>query len=220
MGGVLFDLDGTLYDSKQYFFGAFRTISEYLSNKYGLSRANVYKKLVNIWKEKTSMYPRLFDDLLSSLEVNTREAQNLIQLFNKYEGELEPYPDAVPTLNALKKDGYKLGVITNGVPQRQKRKLELLGFHHFFDVVIFTKKIKPKPSPLPYLKALEELGIDSPSALYVGDNPLVDFEGAKKAGIKTVRILRGEFAKFPKNEYIDFEIVGLNEVLYLLRGKK
>jgi FMN phosphatase YigB (HAD superfamily) len=66
------------------------------------------------------------------------------------------------------------------------------------------------------MKALKKLDVVPSETFYVGDNPLVDFEGAKKAGMKTIRILRGEFKKFPKNMYIDFEVKDLIEVLKLL----
>lgn len=218
MNAVLFDLDNTLYDVEQYFFGAFRMISEYLSKKYGVPRQNIYKKLVEIWKEKTSMYPRLFNDLLNFFKIDEKEVQNLLKLFNGYDGRIKPYPDTVPTLNALREKGYKLGLITDGNSERQERKIKLLNIQHFFNVITYTKEIEPKPSPVSYLKTLKKLDVDPPNAFYVADNPLIDFEGAKKAGIKTIRILKGEFAKLLKNEYIDFEIRGLDEVLKLLGG--
>lgn len=213
MNAILFDLDNTLYDAKQYFLGAFKIISEFLSKKYATSQKKVYRSLVNLWKEKTSMYPRLFNDLLSSLDIDKKEVWNLVKLFNSYSGRIEPYPDAVTTLNALRKKRYRLGLVTDGNPERQERKIKLLNIQRFFEVIVYTKDIEPKPSPVPYLKALKKLEAEPSNAFYVADNPLIDFEGAKKVGMTTIRILQGEFAKFPRNKYIDSEIKRLNELL-------
>ena len=79
MKAILFDLDNTLYDGKQYNLGAFNKIAKYLSKKYSLSRQEIYKKLVNLWKKKTSMYPHLFDDLLNSLDLKN-ELENIIKI--------------------------------------------------------------------------------------------------------------------------------------------
>lgn len=220
VNAVLFDLDNTLYDAKQYFFGAFAIISEFLSKKYGISQRDVYRSLVKIWEEKTSIHPRLFNDLLSFFDIDEKEVQNLLKLFNEYGGRINPYSDALPTLNALREKGYKLGLITDGNPERQERKIKLLNIQQFFDVVVYAKEIEPKPSPVPYLETLKKLDVGPSNAFYVADNPLIDFEGAKKAGMKTIRILRGEFAKLPKNMYIDFEIKDLSELLKLSGGKE
>lgn len=219
MTAVLFDLDNTLYDASQYFLGAFSGISNTLSEKYGLKKALVYEKLIEIWKKETSMYPRLFDDLLSFLKISATEVQNLIKQFNEYEGKLEPYPDAIPTLRILKERGYKLGVITDGDPDRQKRKIKMLGLSDFFDVVVYAKESGSKKSVFPYLMALERLNENPRNSFYVADNPLADFEGAKKAGLTTIRILRGEFANISSGTCVDYQIKNLAELIEIVEER-
>ena len=58
------------------------------------------------------------------------------------------------------------------------------------------------------------------NSFYVGDNPLLDFKGAKKIGMKTIRILKGEFRNMSKNKYIDYEIKEIKEVLNIIEGGK
>jgi len=219
MKAVLFDLDNTLYDAQQYFLGAFNDISKYISAKHSLHQQEVYKTLVGLWREKTSMYPYLFNDLLTFLHLSQDSLKSIIKIFNDYSGVIEPYPDVIPTLRALQARNYKLGVVTDGNVERQKRKIELLTLEPFFDAIIYTKEIESKPSALPFSRALYKLKVKPSAALYVGDNPLLDFKGAKEAGIKTIRILQGEFAKVPGKEDIDFEIEGPNELLELLEVK-
>lgn len=218
MKAVIFDLDNTLYNVEQYYLGAFKEIADYLSRKYGLSKQEIYKRLVNLWRGKTSMYSHLFDDLLDLFELGN-ELRNVIKIFNNYDGELKPYPDVTSTLKELKKRNCKLGILTDGNVERQKRKIKLLGLDRFFDVIVFTKELdNPKPSEIPFQEAINKLEVSPQKSFYVGDNPLIDFEGAKKMGMKTVRVLKGEFRNIPKNRYIDYEINELKELLNM-RGE-
>jgi putative hydrolase of the HAD superfamily len=213
MKAVIFDLDNTLFDVEQYFSGAFSDVADYLKEKYHLSSIEIYQKLMNIWKEKTSMYPRLFNDLLGELGLE-EELEKVVQIFNEYEGELKPYSDTIPLLSMLNQTNFKLGLITDGNAHRQRRKINLLDIARFFDVIIFTTEIgQSKLTEVPFRKALHELKTSPEYSFYVGDNPYLDFKGAKQTGMKTVRLLKGEFKNIRKNEYIDYEINELKELL-------
>jgi putative hydrolase of the HAD superfamily len=212
MKAVIFDLDNTLFDVKQYFSGAFSDIATYLKEKHHLSSIEIYKRLMATWNEKTSMYAHLFDDLLGELGLDD-ELEKIVQIFNEYEGELKPYSDTIPLLTSLQKAEIKLGIITDGNPQRQMRKIRLLDISRFFDVIILTKELgQSKLTEDPFRKALHELGTIPECSLYVGDNPHLDFKGAKHIGLKTVRLMKGEFKNMSKNEYIDYEINELKEL--------
>ena len=213
MKAALFDLDDTLYDAKQYFLGAFGTVSEYIATKYGVSKQAVYEALVELWRQKTSMYPLLFNDLLNLFHLDLGSLEHIVKIYNEYIGEMKPYPDVIPTLQELRGKHFKLGILTDGNVKRQKRKIEALGFKTLFDVIVYAQEIASKPSALSYLDAVKKLGAEPANIIYIGDNPLLDFKGAKEAGLKTVRILRGEFKNVPRNEYIDFEIEKLDELI-------
>jgi putative hydrolase of the HAD superfamily len=212
---VLFDLDYTLYDARQYFLGAFESISKYVSSKYNIPEQKVYEELDGIWRNKTSMYPHMFDDLLEFFHIDRDSPEvvkAIVKKFNEYTGEMEPYPDTIPTLHILKERGCKLGIITDGDVERQKRKIERLRLAPLFDVIVYAKELESKPSPAPFLAVLANLSVKDADSFYIGDNPLIDFQGAKEVGVTTIRILRGEFNKVPRNEYIDFEIESLDKL--------
>ncbi len=216
---VLFDLDDTLYDVGQYYRGAFGEISSYITGKHSLSRKDVFKMLVRLWREKTSLYPHLFNDLIAGLKLEPEELESLVRIFNGYNGKIAPYPEVVPTLKWLQGEKYKLGVITDGNLERQTRKLEMLSLGHYFDTIVYTQEIAPKPSPLPFTVALNRLGTRAEDAFYVANNPLIDFKGAREVGLRTVRILGGEFAGLPGDENIDFEIKKMDALRQVLEVK-
>ncbi len=216
MKAMIFDLDCTLYDAEQYYSGAFKEISEYIYKKHKISKQRIYNKLMNIWKKKTSMYKYLFSDLLDFFNLSI-ELKNVINIFNNYDGKIELYPYTISTLNELRRRDYKMGIITDGNVERQKRKIKLLNISRFFDTIIFTDELgSPKPSVIPFRNVIDELKILPRESFYIGDNPIIDFKGAKKAGMKTIRILSGEFRNIAKNEYIDYEVNEIKELMKIV----
>ncbi len=218
MDAVLFDLDNTIYDHKQYFLSALKEIAGYLAKKYKLPKAEIYEVSVSLWHKKTSAYPFLFNDLLKVLKIkDDKSLRSLVRMFNRHKCVLKAYPGVKTVLKKLKKQGYILGIITDGNVKRQAGKIKKLGIKKFFKIIIYTKMIAEKPSAKPFLAAAAKLKIDPRDAVFVGDNPAIDFKGAKDVGMKTVRVLTGEFSGRKSNKYIDREIRGLSGVFKALK---
>jgi HAD superfamily hydrolase (TIGR01509 family) len=99
---------------------------------------------------------------------------------------LNPPPDTVRTLSALRERGIRLGLLSNTHP------LELRSWHEsplsrFFEVTAFSYEIGAcKPDPAAYATVLERLHISAPSAAYVGDGSFNELAGAKTAGFGLV----------------------------------
>ncbi len=217
MKAVFFDLDNTLYVTRNYYLGSFNEISSYLSSKYSVDKNQVYQFLANLWQEKSSMYSHLFDDLIKEQNLDTEIISELLKIFNNYEIKKEDlYDDVIPTLTKLK-DDYNIGLITDGTVLRQRRKIKTLDIEKFFDVIVFTKNFEPKPSSKAYIEALNKIKIKSNFTTYVGDNPILDFKGAKEVGMKTIRIKRGEFRDIKNNDDVDYTIKNLLELEKILQ---
>ena len=218
MKTVIFDLDNTLYDVEQYFTGAFDHVSKYLSKKYRIDENKIYSNLMTAWKKETSMYLHLFDDVLKNFELEN-EVPNVVDIFNGYDGPLKPYDDVISILKILRQKSCKLGIVTDGLVKKQERKIRSLGIKNYFDEITFTKEFdSPKPSPVSFQKILEKLKEESQNSYYVGDNPSLDFKGAKEIGMTTVRILRGEFKHIPSKNDVDFEIKNFSELVKVVNA--
>ena len=102
-----------------------------------------------------------------------------------------PFEDALDTLESLKEQGYKLGVIANqsaGTAQR----LENWGLLKYFDVVAASAELGvSKPDRLIFEKAIELARVPAYNAVMVGDRLDNDIIPAKAMGIKTVWIRKG-----------------------------
>lgn len=199
---IFFDVDNTLYDQRLYFSSGFKVIAQYLRERYSLVEESVIARFWALLGAKGSMYPRLFDDLLSCFRIyDDKLVKALLQLFHKAPVDsLVPYEDAGDVLPRLTRK-YLLGLITNGHADMQRRKVAALGLQDMFSIQVFTAETGyPKPSSHGYEYALKVANIGPQESLYMGDNPHVDFIGAKYVGMHTVRLLRGDFMGVKAND--------------------
>ena len=98
------------------------------------------------------------------------------------------YEDALPALDALRRHGLSIGLVTNG-----QRDLDEFVSHHSLevDVAVGSKthgRIKPDPSI--FLAALGALGVEPPDAAMVGDSYEDDIEGARALGMRAILLDR------------------------------
>lgn len=101
------------------------------------------------------------------------------------------YPEIPELLSSLKAQGYKLGIVTNGVPDLQRRKLEGSGLLPLFDAAVASGEIDcGKPDPGIFQHICAELKLQPTDCVMVGDNPERDVAGAMAAGIASVWVSR------------------------------
>jgi putative hydrolase of the HAD superfamily len=100
------------------------------------------------------------------------------------------YPDAVPTLSALRDRGLRLVTVSNwdcSLP----RVLERCGLDGLLDGTVTSAEAGArKPDPAIFAPALEIAGCEASEALHVGDTAEEDVEGARAAGIRPLLIAR------------------------------
>ena len=106
-----------------------------------------------------------------------------------------------------------MGLITDGNYLRQFNKLYNSGLIEFFDKIIINEKKKNfKPNCVSYNQILKKLNLLPQNSTYVGDNPFKDFAGAKKIGMKTIRIKKGRYKKQKGFKNIDRTISSISSL--------
>jgi len=139
MVGLVFDLDDTLYDSKQFVFAGFEEICkkisvEMLKNFYDIDPNKVMHRFGN-------------------------------SIYRGIKPKLILYPWVNPLFKILT---CPVGLITNGDKETQNNKIDILGIRKYFDHIIILddpKFYKPNPSSLQIMS--DVLKIEK--ACYVGD---------------------------------------------------
>ena len=92
-------------------------------------------------------------------------------------------------LEALKRRGTPIGLVSNSPLVFVQRSLEIVGFQQSFDVVISAHEVAaPKPAPDPYLAACRRLGVEpGPAVVALEDSP-TGVAAARAAGLTVIGV--------------------------------
>jgi len=118
-------------------------------------------------------------------------AGRLTRLWRDRDGRRVPRSDVTHTVVELNRRGYCLGIIANTITETEIPDwLEEDGLTSYFKAVVLSSKVQfRKPGPEIYLEAARRAGVDPARSVYVGDNPVRDVEGSRKAGFAMSIIL-------------------------------
>jgi putative hydrolase of the HAD superfamily len=115
---------------------------------------------------------------------------------------VSPYDDVLPGLLRLK-DRVLVGSISNG-----NADLQTIGLSHHFKVSVAAHQLGvAKPDAAIFLEACRLLGVAPEDAVYVGDDVLLDVQGAQGAGLRAVWMNRTGSARHLEHEVVPDAIV-------------
>ena len=141
-----------------------------------------------------TVYERRMRELVGELEVEL-EVEELRQISEASVAAWHAHtpldPEAKSVLGELQ-GRYKLALISNfDHPPHVHRLLDELALRPFFDAVVVSGDVGvKKPDPAIFAPALEQTGLATDEALFVGDSPEDDVAGARAAGLRPVLIRR------------------------------
>ncbi|MER3524289.1 MAG: hypothetical protein C4326_09545 [Ignavibacteria bacterium] len=217
---VIFDLDNTLVDfmamKRQAITAA---IDSMIDAGLRLTREDVQARIDAIYKERGIEFQNVFDQLLYDVfqKVDYKIlSAGIIAYRRAREAALVPYPHVNVTLVSLLKRGLKLAVVSDAPGREAWLRLCYLNFHHLFDhVITFDDTGERKPSPVPFLKALQLLGVQPREAIMVGDWAERDMVGAAQVGMITVFARYGDtFGTVESNA--KYDINDVSELLHII----
>lgn len=211
----LFDLDGTLLDREKSFEPYIRERYKsfgVLQKPYEEYRKRFVYLDKNGYGDKQELYKTLIEEFGIPISVD-----ELINDFRENAwGNSCLFPKAEEVLEELRRQGHKLGIITNGSGRSQRKKVAATGLDVLVDEVVISgdEKIE-KPNAEIFNRAMERMGILSEDCIFIGDNPIADIDGARKVGMKTIWVER--YFSWPSglDEKPDYIISGLDEILRL-----
>lgn len=100
------------------------------------------------------------------------------------------FPEVGPTVRALKQRGLRLGIISNW-DSRLRGLLDAHGLSAEFDpIVVSCEAGVEKPGPRIFERALDATGVAPEQTLHIGDDLVSDYEGARRAGMTGVLLVR------------------------------
>lgn len=225
---VFFDLDRTLWDFEKNSENAlhllFQDLGLYEHIPDFQDFHTTYKsKNAELWKlygkgelSKEELRYLRFEITLEAFGIRDRK---IIDEISDGYVEISPrqtilHTGALETLESLKKENYKMHIITNGFKEVQFIKLENSGLAPYFETVVCSEDVgKNKPAPEIFYHALNRSGAKNHHSLMIGDDPEVDVVGALNAGMKGVLFDPEDIHKTPESAH---KIKKLNELLDVL----
>lgn len=191
MKGAIFDLDGLLVDTEKTYRDGWL---------WGFQQFDIHipKEIVDAWGGKN--WKQSFDILVKAAgspekvqEVRAKREEYFYQQLTSRAIHLKPYAKEI--LADLKERNMKLGIATTTVTKRATDILDHFKIADYFDTFTFRDEVSEnKPSPIPYLTALERTGLEASSAFAVEDS-LVGATAASRAGLGVVLIPDSSFVR-------------------------
>lgn len=192
---VIFDFDHTLYDRDASYakmavpFAA--DLSDYIN--HGLTDDELLARMQQA--DKDGAYPLGWPDVYKEkIKKGVFATVPTYEVYMKVIRTHQPrtitlWPDTLSTLTALREQGYKLGMLTNGGEKSQMDKLSNTPLAPYFDKIIISGTLpEGKPHASAFHAICAALEVAPAEAVYVGDHPINDVEGSKKAGLTAIWI--------------------------------
>ena len=187
-GAVLWDLDGTLVDSEEHHWRAWRETMA--GEGVTLTRSQF---LATFGQRNDSIIPQLLGTAVVSERVrligDTKEVcyRRLVR-----QGGLEPLPGAAEWVKRLKEDGWPQAIASSGPRRNVEVVLEVLGFDPYFRAIVAAEDVRNgKPDPEVFLAAASRLAVP-PSHCIVVEDAAAGIEAARRAGMRSIGVSRSE----------------------------
>lgn len=177
---VIFDFDGTMADTNDV--------------------------VVNSWQHTYKTYlghevPRevIMESFGEPLEITMKKVfpnedqEEVIECYRSYQRDvftevIDLFPGIYELIVALKKGGFKIGIVTSRIKATTRGAVEKFGLADYIDNIVSCEDTTShKPNPEPVLLALKNLGAKTEEAVMVGDS-IFDILCAKNAGVKTALV--------------------------------
>jgi phosphoglycolate phosphatase len=216
MNLVIFDLDGTLIDSK-------------LDLAIAVNAARGHMGLSPIDNHVVESYvgngaPTLIRRALGP-EASEENVEHALEFFLAYykDHKLDHttlYPGVREALDRLRAQGVKMAVLTNKPVRVSQAILEGLGVgEHFFRVYGGNSFEQKKPDPIGISTLLAEAGVEPAGALMVGDSS-IDVKTARNAGIRCCGVTYGFQPESLAEEPPDMVVDRMEDVAGLVLAAK
>lgn len=177
---LLFDLDGTLLDSRDSVIDAvYHTSEKYMPGRF--TRNDLLKRFGESFEDFLQENVHLIHRGISREEIL---ATYFEYLEKNHDEKVRLFPRVKDCLEQLKSTGVRLEIVTNKQRDFTLQGLRLGQIDHLFDGIVTLDDVsKGKPSAEPILIAMDQLGVRPRETWMIGDSRY-DVLAARSANVK------------------------------------
>jgi HAD superfamily hydrolase (TIGR01509 family) len=186
---VIFDLDGTLVDSRRAYREAAETAFAATGQRKGSTRT-----VTEIPRRLEQNLP--IDDLIVGADVRKFEEIYLKAYYQATNQKTMPFPNITCTLEKLSSKATLAVTTRRNIPDTEVgRELAKFGLAKYIRKIVTSRgTLKPKPSPEALIKCAEHMNVKMRDCAVVGDS-IMDIRAGKNAGAYTIAVLTGIFSR-------------------------
>lgn len=181
---VLWDLDGTLVDSTELHWIAWRDTMA----AEGVAITREMFESTFGWKNDPILRKWLGDGVAGDRKLRIADAKERSYRAALRAQGLQPLPGAKRWVEALHRDGWRQAIASSAPLANIEAVLDVLDLGHDFEAMVSGDDVTAgKPDPRVFLLAAEKLGVD-PSRAIVVEDAEAGIEGARRAGMKSIGV--------------------------------
>ena len=198
---ILFDLDDTIVDFSWNQADAWRLTCINVHEETAIDPARLHASIAEVasrfWADhdraeegrrdliraSATIIAQAFEALGATVRPELPREMSTQYRARRYEG-MRLFEGAIEVLEALRADGRRLALVTNGTSEEQRGKINRFELEAHFDHIQIEGEFGlGKPHDAAYRHALETMGADPASTWFVGDNLEWDVAAPQRHGI-------------------------------------
>ncbi|WP_092746925.1 HAD family hydrolase [Acinetobacter boissieri] len=185
---LLFDLDQTLLNRNESLIKFLNWQVNFFKLVPPNLKASFIHRFIELENNGTVWKDIVYNQLIKDFNIKKYNQQQLLESyindFNKFSTSFECVEE---TIQLLHKQGYQMGLVSNGKTPFQEHNFYALGLSEYFSLVVVSEAIGlRKPDPQIFIYACTQFNCMPLDCIFIGDNPKADIEGAKKVGMQTI----------------------------------
>lgn len=206
---LLFDFDGTIADTEPNILASFHHVFSQYPPEIEMDDMARAQLLATPLKTAFETY------------LPSQDSEAMIQVYRKHNLEhydsIQPMPKVKETLDSLKAEGYRMGIVSSKLHDMVYKGLKIIGFESYFECIIGLDQVSQhKPDPEGILVALKQMQGYRDHSLYIGDttNDVLAAINARAFAVGyTTNPLRKQSLKASQADYVMDEFDELINIL-------
>ena len=186
---LVFDLDDTLYPEIEFVRGGYWAVARHVASRSSWPEDAVFCRMMTVFNSQGR--DMVLSTVIDEFAGTSTSISELVEVYRRHLPSIRlcnGYEDLLQRLH----HNFKIGILTDGLPEVQRRKVKALRLKTMVDAVIYTWDCGPeleKPHSQGFELIMRALDVSPAESVFIGDNPLKDGQGARNAGMRFIQVL-------------------------------